>query len=144
MSYSNGLLPSDNDYYHESGSSGIVGKDGRDGRDGIGFKLTDDGDYDIQKKIVNVAEGIENSNAITRHQLDTGLASKVNQNLIPSLPQNFNTGQIPIYDSQKHIFVGGLDIEDKYNDTVKIQFKDQDFNSMPLYFIYVLLPPSFL
>ena len=37
MSYSNGLLPSDNNYYHESGRSGIAGKDGKDG---IRFKLT--------------------------------------------------------------------------------------------------------
>lgn len=51
MSYSNGLLLSKQSDYHYQ----ISGK-GEKGDPGIGFKLTDSGDYD-KKKLVNVAEG---------------------------------------------------------------------------------------
>ena len=63
MSYSNGLLS-------ESTSQG--GKDGKDGLPGVGFKLTSAGDFDLQKKrLTNVAEGTENSDSVTKHQVDT-------------------------------------------------------------------------
>lgn len=54
ISYSNGLLP--NDYFHGTKTS-----DGKDGKDGVGFHLTDDGDYNMQnKKLTNLAEGTNN------------------------------------------------------------------------------------
>ena len=44
------------------------------GRDGVGFKLTDDGNYDIDgKRLTNLADSIDDSDA-------------VNLNPIPSLP----------------------------------------------------------
>ena len=49
------------------------------GPPGLGFKLTQDGNYDMEnKKLTRVAEGTDNSDAITKHQLDTGLNTKVN------------------------------------------------------------------
>ena len=63
MSYLNGMLS-------ESTSQG--GKDGEDGLPGVGFKLTSSGDFDLQKKrLTNVAEGTENSDSVTKHQVDT-------------------------------------------------------------------------
>ena len=54
----------------ESTSQG--GKDGKDGLPGVGFKLTPAGNFDLQRKrLTNVAEGTENSDAITKHQVDT-------------------------------------------------------------------------
>ena len=54
----------------ESTSQG--GKDGKDGLPGVGFKLTSSGDFDLQKKrLTNVAEGTENSDSVTKHQVDT-------------------------------------------------------------------------
>ena len=48
------------------------GKDGKDGLPGVGFKLTPSGDFDLQsKRLTNVAEGTTNSDAITKHQVDT-------------------------------------------------------------------------
>ena len=48
------------------------GKDGKDGLPGVGFKLTPSGDFDLQRKrLTNVAEGTTNSDAITKHQVDT-------------------------------------------------------------------------
>ncbi|KAL9970109.1 hypothetical protein ACROYT_G022435 [Oculina patagonica] len=41
MSYSNGLLQN---------KETVVGRNGKDGKDGVGFKLTDSGDYDMDKK----------------------------------------------------------------------------------------------
>ena len=38
----------------------------------LGFKLTSSGDFDLQKKrLTNVAEGTENSDSVTKHQVDT-------------------------------------------------------------------------
>ena len=48
------------------------GKDGKDGLPGVGFKLTPSGDFDLQRKrLTNVAEGTGDSDAVTKHQVDT-------------------------------------------------------------------------
>ena len=66
MSYSNGLLS------ESTSQGGKNGKDGKDGLPGVGFKLTSSGDFDLQKKrLTNVAEGTENSDSVTKHQVDT-------------------------------------------------------------------------
>ena len=58
MSYSNGLLP------EEFFDRQFSGK-GEKGDPGVGFKLTDDGDYDIQnKKLVNVKQGTNNNDVV--------------------------------------------------------------------------------
>lgn len=76
MSYSNGLLP--NDYYHETIERG------KDGRDGVGFHLTDDGNYDMQnKKLTNVGEGTLNQ--VNKHQLTAAMRSKVDKSNAPFL-----------------------------------------------------------
>ena len=63
MSYSNGML---------SKSTSQGGKDGKDGLPGVGFKLTSAGNFDLQRKrLTNVAEGTENSDAVTKHQVNT-------------------------------------------------------------------------
>ena len=54
------------------------------GSPGVGFSLTSDGNYDMNnKKLKNVGEGVENSDAITKHQLETEINSKINTS--PSL-----------------------------------------------------------
>ena len=54
------------------------------GSPGIGFSLTSDGNYDMKnKKLKNVGEGVESSDAITKHQLETEINSKINTS--PSL-----------------------------------------------------------
>ena len=72
MSYSNGLL-SDQSYQ-------TANKYVQRGLPGIGFKLTDRGDYDMQnKKLVNVDEGENNQDVVNKHQLDVGLQTKPNK-----------------------------------------------------------------
>ena len=52
---------------------------GIQGSPGVGFSLTKDGNYDmIHKKLKNVGEGVESSDAITKHQLETAINSKLN------------------------------------------------------------------
>ena len=72
MSYSNGLL-SDQSYQ-------TANKYVQRGLPGVGFKLTDTGDYDMQnKKLVNVDEGENNQDVVNKHQLDIGLQTKPNK-----------------------------------------------------------------
>ena len=57
---------------------------GLQGSPGVGFSLTRDGNYDMNnKKLKNVGEGIESSDAVTKHQLETAINSKINSS--PSL-----------------------------------------------------------
>ena len=49
------------------------------GSPGVGFSLTRDGNYDMNnKKLKNVGAGVESSDAITKHQLETAINSKIN------------------------------------------------------------------
>ena len=48
---------------------------------GAGFNLTSDGNYAmVNKKLTNVGEGTSNSDAITKHQLDTAMIDKHDNN----------------------------------------------------------------
>ena len=50
------------------------------GTPGVGFSLTNDGNYDISnKKLKNVGEGVESSDAITKHQLEVSMNTKLNK-----------------------------------------------------------------
>ena len=63
MGYSNGIL--------ESEVKGGSGERGEQGLPGIGFKLTDDGDFDIDsRRLTDVGKPIENSDATTKAYVD--------------------------------------------------------------------------
>ena len=67
MSYTNGILNHDD-------SQGL-GKIGTRGLPGIGFKLDANNDYDMQnKKLVNVKQGTNNNDMVTKSQLDSEIA----------------------------------------------------------------------
>ena len=67
MSYTNGILNHDD-------SQGL-GKIGLRGLPGIGFKLDANNDYDMQnKKLVNVKQGTNNNDVVTKSQLDSEIA----------------------------------------------------------------------
>ena len=52
---------------------------GIQGSPGVGFSLTKDGNYDMNnKKLKNVGEGVESSDAVTKKQLETAINSKIN------------------------------------------------------------------
>ena len=63
MSYSNGLLPPE--------SSSTTGQRGLPGLPGIGYKLTADGNFDIDKKrLTNLADSINDNDATTKKYVD--------------------------------------------------------------------------
>ena len=69
---------SNNNQPHQSFLRGLRGSPG------VGFSLTSDGNYDMNnKKLKNVGEGVESSDAVTKHQLETEINSKINSS--PSL-----------------------------------------------------------
>ena len=49
------------------------------GSPGVGFNLTKDGSNDLNKKLKNVGEGVETTDAITKHQLEVSLNSKLDK-----------------------------------------------------------------
>ena len=50
------------------------------GSPGVGFSLTRDGNYDMNnKKLKNVGEGVESSDAITKHQLEVSMNTKADK-----------------------------------------------------------------
>ena len=51
---------------------------GSRGSPGIGFSLTRDGNYMNNKPLKNVGEGVESSDAITKHQLEVSMNTKAN------------------------------------------------------------------
>ena len=58
-----------NDNQRNPHTTNVVGGGVR-GPPGVGFKLTADGNYDIDnKKLTNLAEGIDSSDALTNHML---------------------------------------------------------------------------
>ena len=53
---------------------------GIQGSPGVGFSLTRDGNYDTNnKKLKNVGEGVESSDAITKHQLEVSMNTKLDK-----------------------------------------------------------------
>ena len=53
---------------------------GIQGSPGVGFSLTRDGNYDmVNKKLKNVGEGVESSDAITKHQLEVTMNTKLDK-----------------------------------------------------------------
>ena len=105
MSYSNGLL-SDQSYK----STNKYGQ----GLPGVGFKLTDTGDYDMQnKKLVNVDEGVKNQDAVNKHQLDVGLQTKPNKTDVLLLDGTTHmTGDLDLR-GNKIILPGEIDMDQK-------------------------------
>ena len=50
------------------------------GSPGIGFSLTRDGNYDMNnEKLKNVGEGVESSDAVTKHQLEVSMNTKLDK-----------------------------------------------------------------
>ena len=113
MSFNNGEL----DFNHcvSSGPRGLPG---------IGFKLDDNNDYDIQnKKMVNVKQGTHNNDVVTKSQLDSEIAkipsvdttqfvkktgATMNGDLIlqpQSYPIHGNTHKVVSYNTIRNIFL---------------------------------------
>ena len=61
------------------------------GPPGIGFNLTQNGNYDLNdKKLTNIAEGAVSKDAITKHELDTAMIDQRDNNQDTRLKDTYN------------------------------------------------------
>ena len=75
MSYSNGLLP--------TSSSTMSQQRGLTGLPGVGFKLTDDGNYDIDgKRLTNVGEPTGDGDATTKAYFESENSKKADKTYV--------------------------------------------------------------
>ena len=114
MSFYNGVL----NYKHSTAVRGVRGLPG------IGFKLDANNDYDMQnKKLVNVKQGTNNNDVVTKNQLDSEIAKipsadtskfmlKAGDTMTGSLivpkdnyPVHGNLNKVISYESQREIFL---------------------------------------
>ena len=114
MSFYNGVL----NFNHFINSRGLRGLPG------IGFKLDNNNDYDMQnKKLVNVEKGTNNDDVVTKSQLDSEIAKipsadtskfmlKTGDTMAGSLvvpkdnyPVQGNLNKVISYESQREIFL---------------------------------------
>ena len=79
-----------------------------------GLKLDANNNYDIQqKRLANVGEGVDGSDAITKHQMEVGLATKPDPTSVLLLDgRNHMTGDLDLR-GNKIIFPGGVDMDRK-------------------------------
>ena len=79
-----------------------------------GFKLDKNNNYDMQqKRLANTGEGVDESDAITKHQMETGLATKSDQtSVLLSDGKNHMTGDLDLR-GNKIILPGGIDMNRK-------------------------------
>ena len=53
---------------------------GMQGSPVVGFSLTKDGNFDmLNRKLKNVGEGVESSDAVTKHQLEVSMNTKLDK-----------------------------------------------------------------
>ena len=98
----------------------------------LGFKLTDDGNYDLEnKKLTKVSEGTDNTDAITKRQLDTGLNSKIDKS-DDSTVGSPEAVKLVRYLSDKGLITPKMYIEDEFGDSVIIKSEDQDYDDVHL------------
>ena len=79
-----------------------------------GLKLDANNNYDIQqKRLANVGEGVDDSDAVTKHQMEVGLATKPDQTSVLLLDgRNHMTGDLDLR-GNKIILPGGVDMDRK-------------------------------
>ena len=125
MSFYNGILNHDDN--HESSQVG------QRGLPGIGYKLTSDGDYDIQnKKLTNVKNGDENNDVMNKSQIESYVSEKT------IYLKNINPGQVinnkaVIYSNTGSVHCNSLYLKDQYGQETIFHNEDQDDNQIRLY-----------
>ena len=79
-----------------------------------GLKLDKNNNYDIQqKRLANVGEGVDGGDAVTKHQMEVGLATKPDPTSVLLLDgRNHMTGDLDLL-GNKIILPGGVDMDRK-------------------------------
>ena len=125
MSFYNGILNHDDN--HESSQGG------QRGLPGIGYKLTSDGDYDIEnKKLTNVKNGDMPSDLMVKSQIE-GYVNNKTQYLDGVLPAQVTKNKAVINSPSGSIHTNDLYLKDKNGQEVHFYNEDQDLNQCRLY-----------
>ena len=125
MSFYNGIL--NHDDIHGSGQIGPRGLPG------IGFKLTSDGNYDIEnKKLTNVQNGDMDNDVMVKSQIEAYVGDKTKY-LDGALPARVTNSKSVIYSPSGGIHTNALYTKDQYGQEVIFHTEDQDDNQIRLY-----------
>ena len=114
-----------NDNIHNPHSENTRGTQGPIGPPGPGFKLTRDGNYNIDgKRLTNVGAPTDDNDATTKKYVQDGLNSKVGNTLI--MGGNAEAGKLVKFLPDKGMITPKMYIEDEFGDSVIIKSEDQD------------------
>ena len=121
-----------NDNIHNPHSVNTGSIKGPVGPPGNGFKLTRDGNYNIDgKRLTNVGAPIDDEDATTKEYVDDELNSKVAKTQI--MGGNAEAGKLVKYLPDKGMITPKMYIEDNFGDSVIIKSDDQDFDDVHLH-----------
>ena len=127
-----------NDNIHNPHTSGTT--QGPVGPPGPGFKLTGDGNFNINgKRLTNVGAPTEDDDTTTKKYVDDGMSGIVSTDMVMTLgrPEGEKIVRYLPNPGGEEKNVGlithKLYIEDEFNDSVILQADDQDFDDVHLY-----------
>ena len=121
MSFYNGIL--NHDDIHGSGQTG------QRGVPGIGFNLDPNNNFDIQnKKLVNVKNGVNGSDAVTKSQLDTKTTL-----LDGARTNGYIVNNKAVYSQTGAVHAKSFYLQDQNEDEVRILTDNQDFDNVHLF-----------
>ena len=122
-----------NDNIHNPHQSQVMtGPRGQPGPPGIGFKLTSNGNFNINnKRLTNVGAPTDDDDATTKEYVDDELNSKVANSQI--MGGNAEAGKLVKYLPDKGMITPKMYIEDEFGDSVIIKSEDQDNDDVHLY-----------
>ena len=141
---------------HTSNTRGQTGLPGKQGPLGVGYKLTADGNYDIDnKQLKNIKDGTDNNDAVNKNQMehyiengDLGIPGSINfrrgsisidginsqisaadlNKLYPTSANNIIIGKVPIYSSLGSLYCDRLKLRNS-NKFVYIKPNQQASNN---------------
>ena len=106
-------------------SSTVKTLQGPEGPRGIGYKLTSDGNYNIEnRKLVNVKQGTDNNDVVIKSQI---------QYLDGVNPGQVTKNKVVVYSPSGSVHTNDLYLKDQYNQEVHVHTDDQDLNQCRLY-----------
>ena len=92
-----------NDETTSTTGSGSIGQQGPQGPPGVGFILTDNGDYDLQnKKLVNVKQGADPNDVVTKSQIQ----------LLDNAPRDVRANKAVIYSNTGSVHTNSIYLQD--------------------------------
>ena len=121
-----------NDNIHNPHSVNTGTTQGPVGPPGPGFKLTRDGNFNVDgKRLTNVGAPTGDDDATTKKYVDDGLNSKVANSQI--MGGNAEAGKLVKYLPDKGMITPKMYIEDEFGDSVIIKSEDQDYDDVHLH-----------